>query len=164
MEHPVEHDVVRAGLSESEMRERVIQLAFGGRAERFEEFCEVIRVGVPQATAVVLRGSAVTGERHSDHAPFDAEGPGTSDLDLTLVGAEVLDLYATDGFYIPGIHTRPLSDREPDIAPALLPLRQKLTALVKRLNIQATRDWIMFFREHVMGQAFLTLAGQLETT
>ena len=28
------------------------------------------------------------------------------------------------------------------------------------VNIQGTRDWIMFFREHVMGQPYLTLCRQ----
>ena len=75
-------------------------------------------------TAAVLRGSAVTGVRHNDGAPFDADGPGTSDLDLTLVGSEILALlHAIAGFYIPGIHSKPLSEKDPDIAPGLVPLR-----------------------------------------
>src|SRR5207249_10223083 len=79
-------DEVRAGLSEAEMRERVIRLAFGGETRRLDEFCAAIREAIPPETAAVLRGSAVTGHRHDNHAPFDADGPGTSDLDLTLVG------------------------------------------------------------------------------
>ena len=158
-------DTVRAGLSESEMRENVIRLAFGGDPRRLEEFCEVLRAALPAQTSAVLRGSSVTGVRHSDHAPFDADGPGTSDLDLTLVGDEILGLYSLDGFFIPGIHTRPLSEKDPDIAPDLVPLRERLMKMVGRpVNIQGTRDWIMFFREHVMGQPYLTLVGKLEST
>src|SRR5688572_26505082 len=100
-------EVVRAGLSEAEMRERVVDLVFGGDPRRLEEFCDAIRQCIPDNTAAVLRGSAVTGERHSDHAPFDADGPGTSDLDLTLVGDAVVGLYSA--FWIPGINSRPLS-------------------------------------------------------
>jgi hypothetical protein len=156
-------EVVRAGQSEGEMRERVVQLAFGGERRRFEEFCVVLAEALPAATAAVLRGSAVTGVRHEDGSPFDANGPGTSDLDLTLVGSEILDLYdAGSGFYIPGIHTKPLCEKDPDIAPALLPLRRRLMAMVGRpVNIQATRDWVMFLREHLMGQPYLTLVGKL---
>lgn len=84
----------RAGVSESEMRERVIHLAFGAEPGRLEEFCHAIRQAVPMGTAAVLRGSAITGVRHSDGAPFDVDGPGTSDLDLTLVGSEVLAFYS----------------------------------------------------------------------
>jgi hypothetical protein len=158
-------DTVRAGLSESEMRATVVRLAFGGDPARLEEFCDVLRSTLPARTSAVLRGSAVTGVRHSDGAPFDAEGPGTSDLDLTLVGDEILGLYSLDGFFIPGVHTRPLSEDDPDIAPDLVPLRQKLIQMVGRpVNIQGTRDWIMFFREHVMGQPYLTLVGKLEST
>ncbi len=150
-------------LTEEEMRERVIQLAFGGDRRRFEEFCEVVREALPEGTSAVLRGSSVTGQRWEDGAPFDADGPGTSDLDLTLVGGEVLDFYILDGFYIPGVHTKPLSDKDPDIAPDLVPLRERLMRMVNRpVNIQATRDWLMYVRESLMGQPYLTLCGKAE--
>jgi hypothetical protein len=161
-EHRGEGGKTVGGVSEDEMRERVIKLAFGGDARRFEEFCEVVRRGIPPETSVVLRGSSVTGVRYDDGAPFDADGPGTSDLDLTLVGVEVLGHYILDGFYIPGIHTKPLSDKDPDIAPELTPLRDRLVAMVKRpVNIQATRDFVMQLRGDLMGQPYLTLIGEV---
>jgi hypothetical protein len=145
-------------MSEEEMRERVIKLAFDGDPNRFKEFCDVLREALPPDTAAVLRGSAVTGVRWDDGAPFDADGPGTSDLDLTLVGDEILSLYILDGFYIPGIHTKPLSDKDADIAPDLVPLREKLITMINRpVNIQATRDFVMYVREQLMGQPYLTL-------
>ena len=155
---------VRAGLSEREMRDNVIRLAFAGDPNRYEEFCQVLRHEIPGGTAAVLRGSAVTGVRHGDNAPFDADGPGTSDLDLTLVGSEAVALYKLTGFFIPKIHSRPVSEEDPDIAPELLPLRDRLMKMVGRpVNIQGTRDWIMFVREHVMGQPYLTLCGKSES-
>jgi predicted nucleotidyltransferase len=157
-----EESVESEKLSEAEMRERVIRLAFGGDESRFQEFCECVRRAIPKDTAVVLRGSAVTGRRWKDGTPFDGDGPGTSDLDLTLVGAEVLGEYILDGFYVPGIHTKPLSDKDPDIAPNLIPLREKLVAMVKRpVNIQATRDIVMQLRGDWMGQPYLTLIGKI---
>ena len=100
----------------------------------------------------MLRGSAITGSRWKDGAPFDADGPGTSDLDLTLVGADVLRYYSIDGYWVPGIHSRPLSDTDPDIAPELVPLRQKLIDMVGRpVNIQGTRDWVQYFRVELLG-------------
>jgi hypothetical protein len=160
-----EKETVRAGLTEEEMRERLVRVAFGGDERRLQEFCEVLRQALPDETAAVLRGSAVTGYRWDDGAPFDADGPGTSDLDLTLVGAEVLHLYSLGGFYIPGVHSKPISEKDPDIAPALLPVRRRLMALVGRpVNIQATRDFVMFVREHLMGQPYLTLLGKVEST
>ena len=155
----------RAGLTEDEMRERLVRLVFGGDTRRLDEFCEVVRQALPEGTAAVLRGSAVTGLRHSDGAPFDADGPGTSDLDLTLVGADVLSFYSPlTGFYIPAVHSKPLSDRDPDIAPDLVPVRERLMRMVGRpVNIQGTRDWVMFVREHVMSQPYLTLVGKVET-
>jgi len=162
MARPAGRDGASAGVSEAEMRERVVRLVFGGDAGRLEEFCAAIRQALPEATAAVLRGSAVTGTRHGDGAPFDADGPGTSDLDLTLVGDEVVGLYSA--FWIPGMNSRPLSDKDPDICPALVPLRRRLMAMVGRpVNIQGTRDWVMFVREHLMGQPFLTLVGRVES-
>lgn len=150
------------GMTEEEMRERVIRLAFGGDERRLAEFCDCVRVVIPEGTAVVLRGSSVTGERYADGAPFDADGPGTSDLDLTLVGPEILGEYILDGFYLPGVHTKPLSDKDPDIAPNLIPLREKLMAMVKRpVNIQATRDIFMKLRGEWLGQPYLTLIGKV---
>src|SRR4051794_12200314 len=92
-------------LTEEEKRRSVIRLAFADEPGRFEAFCQAVKSAVPEGTAAVLRGSAVTGTRWKDGAPFDADGPGTSDLDLTLVGDEVLGLYALTGFYVPGVHS-----------------------------------------------------------
>jgi hypothetical protein len=151
--------------SPREMRENVVRLAFGGDESRFEEFCAIVRDTVPEANAGVLRGSAITGFRWKDQAPFDADGPGTSDLDLTLVGSEVLRYYTIDGYWIPGIHSRPLSDDDPDIAPDLVPLRRRLMDMVKRpVNIQGTRDWMQYFRGDVLGQPYLTLFGSVSET
>ena len=157
MEH-TDDQTVQGGLSDAEKRNNVIRLAFGGDPSRFEAFCEHVRQGIPEGTGVVLRGSAVTGERWGDGAPFDADGRGTSDLDLTLVGAEVLSLFKITGFYVPGVHSRPLSDEDPLIAPDLIPLRQQLIAMVGRpVNIQATRDFVMQLRGDLLGQPYLTL-------
>ena len=117
-------------LTEQEKRENVVRLAFGGSEERLEEFVDAIREAIPPATGVVLRGSAVTGRRWKDGALFDAEGPGTSDLDLTLVGDEVIGLFKVTGFFVPGVHSRPISKDDPDIAPSLVPLREQLMAMV----------------------------------
>ena len=146
------------------MRSRLIELVFAGDPQRFEAFVNVLREAVPQASAVVVRGSAITGVRWKDGAPFDADGPGTSDLDLTLVGADLLKLFSIDGFWVPGIHTRPLSDEDPDIAPDLVPLRKRLIALAGRpVNIQATRDFVMYLRGDVLGQPYLILIGKADT-
>jgi hypothetical protein len=151
---------VQGGLSDEEKRQNVIRLAFGSQAERFETFCRMIRDAIPNGTRVVIRGSAVTGQRWNDGAAFDAEGPGTSDVDLTLVGDQVVRLFNINGFFVPGIHSRPLSDEDPDIAPSLIPLRRRLMKLVGRpVNIQATRDFVMYLRGQLLGQPYLTLIG-----
>lgn len=150
-------------LTEEEKRWNVIRLAFGGSEARLEEFIEVIRQAIPDETGVVLRGSAVTGRRWKDGAEFDAEGPGTSDLDLTLVGDEVIKLYKVTGFFVPGVHSRPLSDEDPDVAPDLVPLRQRLVGMTGRpVNIQATRDFVMYLRGDLLGQPYLVLIARPE--
>lgn len=145
-------------MSEEEMRDRVIRLVFGGDSSKFQRFCDVLRAELPENSGAVLRGSAVTGERWEDGAPFDADGAGTSDVDLTLIGDDVINLYKSDGFYIPLVHTKPLCDEDPDIAPDLIPLRERLQQLVGRpVNIQATRDFVRYVREELIGQPHLTL-------
>jgi hypothetical protein len=145
-----------------ERRNNVIRLAFGGSEDRFQEFCAAIRGAIPPGTSVVLRGSVVTGERWKDGAAFDADGPRTSDLDLTLVGDGVIGLFKLTGFFVPGIHSRPLSDEDPDIAPDLVPLRERLMKIVNRpVNIQATRDWIQYFRGDILKQPYIRLFGSL---
>ncbi|MGH9902908.1 MAG: hypothetical protein ACRD68_13955, partial [Pyrinomonadaceae bacterium] len=53
-------------------------------------------------------------------------------------------------------------DRDPDIAPDLIPLREKLQSMVKRpVNIQATRDFVMRLRGDWLGQPYLTLIGKV---
>jgi hypothetical protein len=146
-------------LTSEQKRENVVRLAFGGSRQKFDEFVEVVRQAIPPGTCVVLRGSAVTGERWKDAAPFDADGPGTSDLDLTLVGGdEVIGLFKVTGFWVPGFNSRPLSDADPDIAPDLVPLRRRLMAMVNRpVNIQAARDVVMYVRGELVGQPYLVL-------
>jgi hypothetical protein len=136
----------------------VVRLAFDRDQTKYEEFCNILREAIPAGTTVVLRGSAVTGERWDDHAPFDAEGPGTSDLDVTLVGDEAIKLFKLTGFFVPGLHSRPVSDDDPDIAPELVPLRVRLMALVGRpVNIQASREIVQHVRGDLLGQPYVVL-------
>ncbi|CAN5769873.1 hypothetical protein BH24ACI5_BH24ACI5_09180 [soil metagenome] len=151
-------------LTQEEKRQTVIRLAFGGSEARYQEFVETVREAVPPGTGVVLRGSAVTGVRWKDQAPFDADGPGTSDLDLTLVGGdEVVGLFKVTGFFVPGIHSRPVSDDDPEIAPDLIPLRKRLLEMVGRpVNIQGTRDFVMYLRGELIGQPYLVMIDKDE--
>ena len=151
-------------LTDEEKRENVIRLAFNGDSERFEEFCRALEHETPANTAAVLGGSSITGHAYKDGAPFDAEGFMTSDLDITLVGNEVLDLFSLEGFWVPGIHTHPVKEGDDDIAaPKLKKLRHKLQALAggRPVTIQASRDFYYWIREHWLGQPYLTLVGKL---
>src|SRR6476646_9121145 len=149
---------VQGGLTDEDKRANVLALAFGGRDDRFAAFCREIEQVVPPGTTVILRGSAVTGRRWNDGAPFDADGPGTSDLDLTLVGDKAIGYFKPTGFFVPGVHSRPVSKDDPDIAPDLIPLRETLMVMTGRpVNIQASRDIVIRFRGDMLDQPYLTL-------
>lgn len=143
------------------IRERIIRLAFGGDRARFDEFVRTLREALPPDVEVMLRGSAVTGRRWGDEVPFDHDGPGTSDIDLTFIGGDMVKHF--DVFYIPGLHSAPLSDAHPDASPTFIPLRNALTRIAGRpVNIQATADVIRFLRDVVMNQPYFTLIAKDE--
>src|ERR1700716_81459 len=104
-------------LTDEQVEERIVRLAFDGDALRYREFLAKLKVGLPEGTGVALRGSVVTNKRWENGKPFDSAGRGTSDLDITLVGDKVMEFWNGDAFYIPTLHTRPLCDEDPAIAP-----------------------------------------------
>ena len=139
-------------LTEAEKRDNVVRLAFDSDPAKLDRFVEAIIEVIPANTGVVLRGSAVTGFRWKDKAPFDADGH------------RILEYYKVTGFFVPGVHSRPISKDDPDIAPDLVPLREQLMAMVNRpVNIQGTRDFVMYFRGELLGQPYLTLVEKSDT-
>ena len=138
------------------VRDRVVRLAFGGDRRRFDEFVQVLDDATPAGVDVILRGSAVTGHKWMSDEPFDADGPGTSDLDVTFVGGSMVTLFRE--FHIPGIHSAPLSEAHPFASPALGPLRKRLCTMTGRpVNLQATTSLVQFARDVVMNQPYLVL-------
>lgn len=148
-EHP---DITRA---------RVIRLAFGGDERRYQQFVATLEEAIPPDVCVILRGSAVTGTRWGTDVPFDADGPGTSDLDLTLVGGDMIRHF--DVMYIPGLHSAPLSDSHPDASVTFEPLRRALSRIAGRpVTIQATANLLQFLRDVVMNQPYFTMIEKRE--
>ena len=144
------------GEGQDEFRARVTQLVFGGDHSAYEEFVRVIRDSTPDGVQVILRGSAVTGHKWGSDEPFDADGPGTSDLDVTFVGGDMVMLYRD--FHIPGIHSAPLSEEHPFASPAMAPLRERLCAMAGRpVNLQATTEIVQGVRDVFMNQPYLVL-------
>jgi hypothetical protein len=145
-------------MTDQEIRKRIINLAFEGDEKVFDTFREKLCEGLPPNTNVALRGSVVTNERYEDQREFDADGKSTSDLDVTLIGDEVINQWKEDAFYIPKLHTKPLSDKDPDIAPALEPLRVELQKMMRRpVNFQATANFILFIRDILFDQPYFML-------
>lgn len=141
------------------VRDRIVRLAFGGNEGRFRRFVAALRKVITPDTEVILRGSAVTGKRWDDGRPFDADGPGTSDLDVTFIGPHMLELWQE--FYIPRMHTQPLSDETPDACPALNNLRAKLCRIARRpVNLQASIGLVQFARDVLFDQPYYTLIGK----
>jgi hypothetical protein len=145
-------------LPDEAVRDRIVRLAFGGDAGRFDAFVDALRRALPPDVTVVLRGSAVVGRRWADGRPFDADGPGTSDLDLALVGGDMLKLWRDDAMYIPGLHSAPLDEERPDAAPALAPLRRTLCEMAGRpVHFQATTSLVQYVRDVLLDQPYHTL-------
>lgn len=142
--------------SQRKIRDRVTELAFGGDPARFEEFVRVLSDATPDGVDVILRGSSVTGHKWGSDEPFDSDGPGTSDLDVTFVGGDMVMLFRE--FHIPGIHSVPLSEEHPFASPQLAPLRDRLCAMTKRaVNLQATTSLVQIVRDATMDQPYLIL-------
>ncbi|MEO7521310.1 MAG: hypothetical protein ABIW79_05790 [Gemmatimonas sp.] len=141
---------------------RVVELAFGGDEARFAQFVQALRAVTPSDEYVLVRGSSVAGTRWSDGAPFDSDGPGTSDIDLTFVGGSMLSQF--EEFYIPGVHTAPLNDEHPEAAPKLVPLRHTLCSIARRpVNIQATSDLVQYIRDVTMHQPYVVLIERTDS-
>ena len=152
-------------MSAEELESRIVQLAFDGDPLRYREFLATLKAGLPEGTGIALRGSVVTGKRWSDGKPFDTEGRGSSDLDVTLVGAKVMELWNEAAFYIPALHTKPLCDEEPGIAPAINPLRQQLQKIAGRpVNFQATANIILFARDVLFDEPYYMVVKEHETS
>jgi hypothetical protein len=145
-------------LSDEQVEERIVRLAFDGDTLRYREFRAKLKAGLPEGTGVALRGSVVTNKRWEDGEPFDADGRGSSDIDVTLVGDKAMAFWNEDAFYIPGLHTKPLNDKDAGIAPALNPLREELQKLTGRpIAFQATSNLILYARDVLFDEPYLTV-------
>jgi hypothetical protein len=151
-------------MADEQGEERIVRLAFDGDLLRYREFVAKLRAGLPAGTGVALRGSVVTNKRWEDGEPFDAKGRGSSDLDVTLVGEKVREFWKEDGYYIPKLHTKPLCDEDPEIAPGLNELRQELQQVAQRpVNFQATANLILYARDVLFDEPYLTVIEAEET-
>jgi hypothetical protein len=145
-------------MTKEEILNRIVRLGFKGDENLLQTFREKLRAALPPDTGVALRGSVVTNERYEDKREFDADGPGTSDLDVTLIGDEVIKKWDDDAYYIPKLHTKPLCDKDPNIAPELRSIREELQKLMGRpVNFQATANFILFVRDVLFDQPYFML-------
>ena len=143
-----------------DLTEGIVRRAFRGDPDLFRAFLATLREPIGHAD-IVLRGSAVTGESYRGGDAFDANGPGTSDLDIVLVGRDALQLWIPDAFYVRWVNTIPLSDETRWVAPGLDSAREAAQALVGRpVHIQAMARWFLKLRALLQGQRHVMLMEQ----
>lgn len=141
----------------AELTKGIVRRAFRDDPELYVRFLDTLRSSVGD-TEIVLRGSAVTGESYREHEAFDAHGPGSSDLDLVLIGPDAFRHWVPRAFYLRGVNTIPLSDHKPWVAPGLDPARRQAQELVGRpVNIQAMARWFLDLRAIIQVQRHVTL-------
>ncbi len=142
-----------------ELAAGTIERGFGGDVERLRRFVAALVAALPAGTLVVLRGSTVAGRSFRTGAPFDAQGPGTSDLDVVVLGDTARELFADEAQYPGGINTLPLSDETPWVAPSLEAARQRAQAIARRpVSIQAQAGWFLELRARIQKQPYVILA------
>jgi hypothetical protein len=121
-----------------------------------------LRAALPPGTTIALRGSTVAGRSYKTGEPFDAGGPGTSDLDVVIVGEPVVGLWVPEAQLLGGINTLPLSDDAGWVAPALDRARRRAQAIARRpVSIQAMAGWFLDLRTLVQGQPYVVLNGDM---
>ncbi len=150
-----------AGSEEPALLAGAIDRAFEGDLDRFARFMAALQAGVPAGTRLVLRGSSVQGSSYKTGEPFDARGPGTSDLDIVLIGDEAMAAWEPEAFYLPGVNTQPLYDDARDIAsPTLEQARAAAQAVAGRpVALQAMTRWFLDLRSGLQGTPYVVLGG-----
>jgi hypothetical protein len=150
-----------AGSDEPALFAGAIERAFDGDLERFGRFMAALQAGVPEGTRLVLRGSAVQGASYKTGEPFDARGPGTSDLDVVLLGDEAMAAWEPEAFYLPGVNTQPLDDSASDIADPRLDRARRAAqeAAGRPVALQAMARWFLDLRSGLQGTPYVVLGG-----
>ena len=137
-----------------------IERAFGGDAGRFGRFMAKLQAPLPPGTQIALRGSAVNGASYKTKEPFDSRGPGTSDLDLVLIGEDAMAEWLPEAFYLPGVNTMPLWDEARWVAPRLDPTRIQAQELAGRpVSVQAMARWFLDLRSGLQGTRYVLLGA-----
>jgi hypothetical protein len=144
----------------TELLEELVARAFGDDWDRYAAFVATLRFALPADSRIVVRGSAVQGESYKSGEPFDSRGPGTSDLDLVLLGDSAMALWLPEAFYLPNVNTLPLDDDAPWVAPALEPTRSAAQDLARRpVAIHAMAPWFLELRSALQGTPYLLMDG-----
>ena len=131
---------------------------FDSRTDVLAGFLEALHEGLAQGTALYMRGSAVSGRSFETGAPFDARGPGSSDLDMVAIGDEAAASWVPEARLLGGLNSLPLCDGSEWVAPALDPARRRAQAIVGRpVSLQSMAKWFLDLRAAMQGQPYIDL-------
>ena len=132
-------------------RPRPVRAVHGGAPGR--------RPGRHAARAPRARRSRARATRRASRST--RAGPGTSDLDIVLIGDEAMAAWAPEAFYLPGVNTQPLYDDARDIAsPTLEQARAAAQAVAGRpVALQAMTRWFLDLRSGLQGTPYVVLGG-----
>ena len=135
-----------------------VQRAFDGDAGRFGRFVATLQAALPEGTKIAWRGSAIQGHSYKTKEPFDVRGPGTSDLDLVLIGDDAMSEWLPEAFYLPGVNSMPLWDEARWVAPRLDPPRGDAQELAGRpVALQSMAQWFLDLRSGLQGTPYVIL-------
>jgi len=118
MDDPVPDEVVQGPIStEAQKRDHVIRLAFGGRLDRFDALLpRRPTTSCPTARPAILRRQRrhrLPLDRPARRSTGDGSGTERSGSHARRRGLRCCSS-SRPGFFIPGVHSRPLSDDDPD--------------------------------------------------
>jgi hypothetical protein len=140
--------------------DELLARAFAGEPGAFWRFVAILQSAAPPGSGVATRGSAVEGERYGTGEAFDADGHGTSDVDVVLLGDEAMAAWEPEAFYLRGVNTWPLDDARRWVAPALEQARSAAQALIGRpVAVQAMARWFLDLRSAVQSTRYVPVDG-----
>ena len=111
---------------------------------------------MPKGTGVALRAQRRDEQALGGWGAVRCRREGTSDLDVAS-SAMSDQCWKEDEFYIPGLHTKPLGDKDPDSRPALIRCDSNSTDRERPVNFQATTNVVLFVRDVLLGEPYFML-------
>jgi len=135
-----------------------IERAFQGNYDQYKAFLDTLNSGLPRNSSVFVRGSSITGYNWRTGKVFDAFGVGSSDLDIVLVGHEIINYWKPENFIIPLHYTKKLIQETAQASLKLSLLQNQLEYISQReVNIQGASGIYLTLRLFLQDIHYLKL-------